>query len=125
MHDEPILIDIAIVLVSAFPLLFIGRKFRVPGVLSYIVTGIIIGPHALRWIRDPERIDAIAELGVALILFFIGLHVPLGRIRALGRTAFLGGPVQMALTTAGVTAACVAFGMTWQFGVFFGFLVAL
>jgi CPA2 family monovalent cation:H+ antiporter-2 len=119
------MVDVAIILLAAFPLLFIGRRFRVPEVLSYIVTGIVIGPHALGFIKDPERVDTIAELGVALILFFIGLHVPLARLRALGRTAFLSGPVQMGLTALGVALITVAIGRDFRAGMFYGLLVAL
>lgn len=125
MHDESLLIDIAIILLAAFPLLFLGRRFRIPEVLSYIVAGIVIGPHALGLIRDAERIDVIAELGVALILFFIGLHVPLGRLKALGRTAFVGGPVQMGLTTLLGAGAAAAFGAPLRLAIFYGILVSL
>lgn len=126
MHEEQtILIDVAIILMAAFPLLFLGRWFRIPEVLSFIVAGIVIGPHALAWIDDAERIEVIAELGVALILFFIGLHVPLGRLRALGRTAFLGGPLQMGLTILLVTGIAIAFGESTQLAIFYGVLVAL
>ena len=125
MHDQPLLFDIAIVLVAAFPLLFLGRRFRIPGVLSYIVTGIIIGPHALRLIGDAARIELIAELGVALILFFIGLHVPLRNLGTLGRTAFVGGPLQLALTTLVVASIAIALGAELRLAVFYGFLVAL
>jgi CPA2 family monovalent cation:H+ antiporter-2 len=125
VHDEPLLFDVAIILLAAFPLLFLGRRFRVPEVLSYIVAGIIIGPHALGFIRDAERVETIAELGVALILFFIGLHVPLARLRALGRTAFLSGPVQMGLTALGVAVVTVAIGRDFRAGIFYGLLVAL
>ena len=125
VHDEPLLFDVAIILLAAFPLLFVGRLFRVPEVLSYIVAGIIIGPYALGFIRDTDRIETIAELGVALILFFIGLHVPLARLRALGRTAFLSGPVQMILTAAGVAVVTVAIGRELRVGIFYGLLVAL
>ena len=126
MHEEQtILIDVAIILMAAFPLLFLGRWFRIPEVLSFIVAGIVIGPHALGWIDDAERIEVIAELGVALILFFIGLHVPLGRLRALGRTAFLGGPLQMGLTILLVTGIAIAFGESTQLAIFYGVLVAL
>jgi CPA2 family monovalent cation:H+ antiporter-2 len=125
MHDEPLLIDIAIILISAFPLLFLVRRFRVPEVLCYLGAGVVIGPHALGWIRDPQRIETIAELGVALILFFIGLHVPLGRLKALGRTTFVSGPVQMALT-AGVAAVVASwFGLPFRLGLFYGLLIAL
>jgi CPA2 family monovalent cation:H+ antiporter-2 len=125
VHEEPLLFDVAIILLAAFPLLFLGRRFKVPEVLSYIVAGIIIGPHALRFIRDAERVETIAELGVALILFFIGLHVPLARIRALGRTAFLAGPVQMGLTALAVAGVTVATGRDLRVGIFYGLLVAL
>lgn len=125
MHDEPLLVDVAIILLAAFPLLFLGRRFRVPEVLSYIVAGVLIGPHALRMIDDAERIETIAELGVALILFFIGLHVPIGRIKALGRTVFLSGPVQLALTSLATAAVAVAFGTPFRLALFYGFLVAL
>jgi len=125
VHDEPLLFDVAIILLAAFPLLFLGRRFRVPEVLSYIVAGIIIGPHALGFIKKAERVDTIAELGVALILFFIGLHVPLARLRALGRTAFLSGPLQMGLTALGVALVTVAIGRDFRAGMFYGLLVAL
>lgn len=126
VHEEQtILIDVAIILVAAFPLLFLGRWFRIPEVLSFIVAGIVIGPHALGFIDDAERIELIAELGVALILFFIGLHVPLGRLKALGRTAFLGGPLQMGLTILLVTGAAVALGEKLPLAIFYGVLVAL
>jgi CPA2 family monovalent cation:H+ antiporter-2 len=125
MRDDPLFIDVAIILLAAFPLLFVGRRFRVPEVLSYLVAGVIIGPHALGLIRDPRRVETIAELGVALILFFIGLHVPLARLRALGRTAFLSGPVQMAVTSLTVAGVTVLLGQTFRLGLFYGLLVAL
>jgi monovalent cation:H+ antiporter-2, CPA2 family len=125
MHDDPLLFDAAIILAAAFPLLFLGRKIRVPAVLSYILAGIIIGPHALGLIEDAQRVETIAELGVALILFFIGLHVPLARLKALGRTAFLSGPLQMGLTTLAVAAITVLFGGELKLGIFYGLLAAL
>ncbi|HEX2123154.1 MAG TPA: cation:proton antiporter, partial [Thermoanaerobaculia bacterium] len=125
MPDAPLLVDVAIILLAAFPLLFLGRKMRVPEVLSYIVAGMIIGPHALAFVRDAHRVEAIAELGVALILFFIGLHVPIARLKALGRTAFLSGPVQMALTSLAVAGVTVALGGSFRLGLFYGMLVTL
>ncbi len=125
MHGQSLFIDVAIILVAAFPLLFLGRRFGVPEVLSFIVAGIVIGPHAVGLIADADRIEAIAEVGVALILFFIGLHVPLGRLKALGRTAFLGGPLQMGLTIALTAAIALAFGIAPRLAIFYGVLVAL
>ena len=125
MHDAPLMVDVAIILLASLPLLFLGRRFKVPVVLSYILAGVIIGPHALGFIRDAERVEVIAELGVALILFFIGIHVPLARLKALGRTAFLSGPLQMGLTTLVVAGITVALGGTFRMGLFYGALVTL
>jgi CPA2 family monovalent cation:H+ antiporter-2 len=125
MHDAPLLVDVAIILIASFPLLFLGRRFGIPEVLSFLVAGVIIGPHALAFVRDAERVETIAELGVALILFFIGLHVPLARLRTLGRTAFLSGPVQMALTTIAIAAITVLLGGSMRIGLFYGVLATL
>ncbi len=125
MEERLLLVDVAIILASAFPLLFLGRWLRVPVVISYLVTGIVIGPHALGWIRDAHRVEAIAEIGVALILFFIGLHVPLAKLRTFGRTTFISGTLQMALTLAAGVAFSVPFGAELRSAIFYSLMVAL
>jgi monovalent cation:H+ antiporter-2, CPA2 family len=125
MEERLLLVDVAIILGAAFPLLFIGRKWRVPEVISYLLTGIVIGPHALGWIKDAHRVEAIAEIGVALILFFIGLHVPIAKLRTLGRTTFVAGGLQMGLTVAVVVAMAVAIGLDPVRATFYGLMVAL
>jgi monovalent cation:H+ antiporter-2, CPA2 family len=100
MGKGHLLTDVAIILGAAFPILFLARRVRLPEVIAFLLTGVIIGPHALGFIRDAHEVEAIAEVGVALILFFIGLHVPLARLRALGRTTFVSGALQMFGTVA-------------------------
>src|SRR5688572_29464488 len=125
MEERLLLVDVAIILAAAFPLLFLGRWLRVPEVISYLVTGVVIGPHALAWIRDAHRVEAIAEIGVALILFFIGLHVPLAKLRSFGRTTFISGTLQMAFTVAAGLAISMVFGIDAPAAIFFGLMVAL
>lgn len=124
MHTH-LLTDIAIILCAAFPVLFIGRRLRMPEVISYLLTGVVIGPHALRLIDDTQNVQAIAEVGVALILFFIGLHVPLEKLRALGRTALVAGTLQMLFTVAGAVLIAVPLGLGWQRASFYGLMIAL
>jgi monovalent cation:H+ antiporter-2, CPA2 family len=125
VHEQRFLIDVAIILGAAFPMMIIGRLLRIPELISYLVTGILIGPHALRLIRDANQVEAIAEIGVALILFFIGLHVPLARLRSLGKTTFVSGSAQMGFTVLAV----VLVGFLLQLGlrpsIFYGLLIAL
>ncbi len=115
----------AIILAAAFPVLIAGRLLRLPEVISYLVTGVVIGPHALGLIRQTERVEAIAEIGVALILFFIGLHVPLARLRALGRVTFISGSLQMIFTVVAIAFIAVATGADMRRATFYGLLVAL
>lgn len=125
MHDQRFLIDVAIVLGVAFPVLVLGRFLRIPELISYLLAGIAIGPHALRLIRDAAQVEAIAEVGVALILFFIGLHVPLQKLRTLGKTTFVSGSLQMAFTVAAVATVGMLLGLEWRLATFCGLLVAL
>src|SRR6266536_1016390 len=121
----PLLFDVAIILAAAFPLLFLGKRFRVPEVIAYLVTGIVIGPHALGWIRDTRQVEVIAELGVALILFFSGLHLPFDKLRTLGKTTLVSGSLQMGLTVLLVVLVGMPFGSDPRRTAFYGILVAL
>ncbi len=125
MQEQHLLVDVAIILGASFPLLFLGRRFRVPEVISYLLTGVLIGPHALGWIRDTEQVESIAEIGVALILFFIGLHVPLEKLRTLGRTAFVSGSLQMILTVLVVVLMAVPLAIDIRRASFYGLMIAL
>lgn len=126
MEESPhILVDVTIILAAALPLLFLAKRLRLPAVVAYLITGMIIGPHALELVRDPKQIETIAQLGVALILFFVGLEVPVGKLRALGGSSVLSGTIQMSLTALIVVGADLAWGMELRTSIFYGLLVAL
>jgi len=120
-----LLADVAIILAAAFPLLFLGKKLRVPEVIAYLATGILIGPHALGWVRDTHSVELIAELGVALILFFVGLHLPFEKLKNLGKTTLVSGSLQMGLTVLLVVLVGMPFGADVRRTAFYGLLIAL
>ena len=124
MHG-PLIVDVAIILAAAFPLLFLGKRLRIPEVICYLVTGILVGPHALAWIKDIGRVENIAELGVALILFFVGLHVPFDKLKTLGKATLVSGSLQLGLTVALLTAIGVVTGAGAHRSAFYGMLIAL
>jgi CPA2 family monovalent cation:H+ antiporter-2 len=125
MHGGGLLADVAIILAAAFPLLFLGKLLRIPEVIAYLVTGILIGPYALAWIRDTHQVEQIAELGVALILFFVGLHTPFDKLRALGKKTLLSGTLQLALTVLLVILVGLLLGADSRRAAFAGILIAL
>jgi CPA2 family monovalent cation:H+ antiporter-2 len=117
--------DLIVVLAASFPVLWICRRLKLPQIVGFLVTGVALGPHALGWVREASRVEAVAEFGVALILFFVGLEFPIRRLRALGKTSLLGGALQMALTTAAAGGAALAFGSAPNVALFLGLLVSV
>src|SRR5262245_14587359 len=82
--------------VLAIPLF---RKLRLSSILGYLAAGVVIGPWGLRVIQDTEGVMHIAELGVVLLLFVIGLELQPSRLRAMRRAIFGLGLAQVLITT--------------------------
>jgi CPA2 family monovalent cation:H+ antiporter-2 len=107
----------------AIVLLF--HRLRLPVVIGFIVTGVLIGPGGFGLIRDSALVNTMAEIGVVLLLFTVGLEFSVADLRALGRRAAVAGILQVVLTTAVVAAALVAAGVHPAAATFFGMLVSV
>ncbi len=93
--------DIALILVAAFLGGVIAQRLGLPLILGYIMAGVIVGPNTGGpTVGDVHEIELLAEIGVALLLFAIGLHFPLSELRPVRRIALIGTPIQMLLTLA-------------------------
>lgn len=107
MTPYAVLDDLALVLVGAAAMLFVSRPLRIPPILGYMVVGLILGPLT-GVLQVTESLDLFAELGVALLLFIVGLELNVAKIRAFGTVAAVAGTFQVAITFglgAGVAAA--------------------
>jgi monovalent cation:H+ antiporter-2, CPA2 family len=113
------------VLAAAVAVVLVCARLRIPSVVGFLLTGILIGPSGLRLVHDPERVEVFAELGVVLLLFSIGLEFSLERLKQIRRFFFVGGSLQAALTLAGVVLLARLAGFDLPRAVFFGFLVVL
>jgi len=91
MHSANFLQDLAVVMMVAGLVTVLFRRFRQPVVLGYIIAGVIIGPHTPPFplIRDEGTIHTLAELGVILLMFSLGLEFSLKKLRKVGGTAFI------------------------------------
>jgi CPA2 family monovalent cation:H+ antiporter-2 len=90
-----------------------------------MITGVLIGPYGLGLIRNTEGIELMAEIGVALLLFTIGLEFSLRRLLEMKRLVLLGGSLQVVLSVLFVTAIAYGLGRSVRQSIFFGFLFAL
>ncbi|HEY7821172.1 MAG TPA: cation:proton antiporter, partial [Vicinamibacteria bacterium] len=89
--------DLGIILFSATAVVLIGRVVRLPSIVSYLLAGLVLGP-GLGVIPESEAIDVIAEAGIVLLLFLVGLELSVEKIAKVGRVAVGAGLARMAVT---------------------------
>ncbi len=124
-HDMPLLTDLLVILVSAVPIAFVFQRLRQPVIVGFMITGILIGPYGLGFIRRLDDIEVLAEIGVVLLLFTIGLEFSMRRIIDLKRFVSIGGSAQVAATVVAAAAVTAALGLPLNQAIFVGFLIAL
>ena len=120
-----ILEELIILLAAAVLIIFISHKIKIPPVVGFLLTGILIGPGGFSLVRDTETIDALAEIGVVMLLFMIGLEFTLERLKRIQRNFWLGGGLQVLLTTIVSASLLVVLKVAVKEAVFYGFLVSL
>jgi monovalent cation:H+ antiporter-2, CPA2 family len=125
MHTPPLFADLLIILLVSVPVAFLCLRLKLPLLVGFMLTGILIGPYALGLIKELEAIEILAEIGVILLLFTIGIEFSIRRLREMKRLVLLGGSLQVGITVIATAAIAVLFGREFNQAVFFGFLVAL
>ena len=120
-----ILRDIVIIFALSTLVNLVFNRFKLPTVLGYLLTGIIAGPHLLSLVSDSHRIDLIAEVGVVLLLFTIGMEFSLQHLLKIRKRVFVGGFIQVTITALVFLSVLYFSGMEWKSGIYFGFLAAL
>jgi CPA2 family monovalent cation:H+ antiporter-2 len=120
-----ILSDVALCLGAALGVVLLFRRFNLPSVAGFLLAGMLIGPSGLGLIGEPAEVQDVAELGIVLLLFAIGLDVSLRRIVGYGRFLLGAGAVQLGLTALAGGAFLAARGTPWSAAALLGFAVAL
>jgi Kef-type K+ transport system membrane component KefB/Trk K+ transport system NAD-binding subunit len=92
-------LEIAVILIIATVLGFLGRKLKQPLLIMFLATGILVGPAMLGLIEDYEKIELLANIGIALLLFIVGLKLDLKLIKSTGPVALATGVGQIAFTS--------------------------
>lgn len=105
------LLDVLILLVTAMVLGGLCERFRQSAILGYLLAGTLLGPNALDLMPNHAAVATIAELGVALLLFTIGLEFSWRRLRRIGAIGLGGGTLQVVVTGALTAWICVALGL--------------
>jgi monovalent cation:H+ antiporter-2, CPA2 family len=116
MDGHTFLVNLGIALIAAFVGGLAARLMRLPVLIGYLLAGIAIGPYTPGMVANREAVEPVAELGVAFLMFAVGVHFSLKELRALWRTAVFGGGLQIL----GTTLLGIGVGMSLGWGVYGG-----
>ena len=126
MHQLDPIVTIAILLAAALVGGMIAHRLRQPVILGYLVIGIAVGPHSLGLVSDLELIETVAAIGVALLMFTLGLEISIAQLREVGKVGMWGGITQIAATIAvGLMVGVLLFGWHLSQAILFGLIISL
>lgn len=117
--------ELAILVVAGAVIAYVCYRLGLVPIVGFLISGVLIGPHCLRFVTDRELVDAAAEVGVILLLFTIGIEFSLEKLARIKNLIFGGGGLQVGLATLVTCGVLGFFGVPWKAGLFTGFLVAL
>ena len=117
--------DIIIIFSVAIGVNLLFNKLKLPTVVGYLLTGMIIGPHLLSLVKEKHEIEVLAEIGVAMLLFTIGMEFSLKHLYRIRRIVFFGGLLQVTLTAVAFYFISLGYDLNWKAALFIGFLTAL
>ena len=123
MHDS--LTDIAIIILVALAAGLVSERLRQPPVLGFILAGVLLGPSAFALVQDREQIEILAEMGVLMLLFLVGIEMPTTSFRRVWKTALSAAIGQVAISLTLTTIIAFLFSIPLATAIVFGFIVTL
>jgi monovalent cation:H+ antiporter-2, CPA2 family len=124
-HDMPLVTTLAAAFAAAWVLGIVAQRLRVSPIVGYLLAGVVIGPHTPGFTGDLQLASQLAEIGVVLLMFGVGLHFHLGDLRAVAGIAVPGALVQSSVATLLGLGIGLAFGWPVASGLVLGMALAV
>ena len=125
MHDLAVLRHLALIVGLAIPVAALAHRLRAPTLVGFLLVGVAIGPHGAAFIPEPDAVAALAEIGVVLLLFEIGLELSLSQVLGWGASILVAGGLQVLGVVVLAAAAGPVLGLPVGQSLFYGALAAL
>ncbi|MGH7662988.1 MAG: cation:proton antiporter [Gemmatimonadaceae bacterium] len=119
LRDILVLFGLSVAVVVAF------HRFGVPPIVGFLITGVLCGPYGFGLIQGVHEVEQLAELGVVLLLFTVGIEFSVQHLIRLRTLLLVGGSLQVGLTLVATLLIAHAFGVPWRIATFLGMLVTL
>ena len=124
MTDAGLITDLAIALLGALLGALIAVRLRQSVILGYILAGIVIGPFTPGFVGDAQTVEALAEIGIILLMFAIGVQFSLRELVEAGKVALIGSTAQVLMTIGVGYLVGIALGWQWLEALFFGAVIS-
>ncbi|MBU1014710.1 MAG: monovalent cation:proton antiporter-2 (CPA2) family protein [Bacteroidetes bacterium] len=121
----PLLQDILILLGFSVVIVFVLQRLKLPSIIGFLLTGVIIGPYGLSLVEAVEQVEILSEIGIILLLFVIGMELSIKQLVSIKKTVFVGGFLQVGITVLAAGLIYYVLGHSWNESVFIGFLFSL
>lgn len=125
MENIPILKDLVILMAVSVPVTILFHRIGLPAIIGFLITGIIIGPYGAGFVTKIAAVELLAQIGVVLLLFVVGIEFSMTKMFRLKREGILGGGLQVAMTCIIGFAVAKLFGQPASQSVVIGFIIAL
>ncbi len=125
MSEPGLLPDLLILFALSVAAALAFHRLRLPPIVGFLITGVISGPYGFGLIRNIADVESLAEIGVILLLFTVGLEFSLQHLARLRRFLFIGGALQVGVTISATAALARFLSVAWPVAIFLGMLVAL
>ncbi|MBL8017621.1 MAG: cation:proton antiporter [Ignavibacteria bacterium] len=117
--------DIVIILFAAVVIIVICSRLKIPSVVGFLLTGIIIGPYTTGLIKNTHDIELLAEIGIVLMMFIIGIEFSIKKLNRIKNLILFAGGGQVVFTIIAVAAIALLFDLNFAQSLFFGFIISL
>src|SRR5436190_8977629 len=125
MHSVDLILTLSAGLIGALTLGYITHRLGWSPIVGYLLAGVLLGPHTPGFVADRHLANQLAEIGVILLMFGVGLHFRLKDLMAVKTIATAGSVVQGAIATLLGALICVALGWSWPAGIVFGLALSV
>jgi monovalent cation:H+ antiporter-2, CPA2 family len=125
VHEIPLITTIALALSVALLFGLLAKRIGLSPIVGYLIAGVVIGPYTPGVVGDAQIASQLAEIGVILLMFSVGLHFSLKDLLAVRSIAIPGALVQSTAATLACMGLAVAVGWTWQNGLLLGIAVSV
>lgn len=121
----PVLLELTVLFALCVAVAAALHRLRLPPVVAFLLTGAFVGPHSLGLVKHEEVVVELAEVGVVVLLFTVGIEISVGQLVRLRRAIAIGGSMQIGITVVLGAAVAMVLGLPWNQAVFLGFLLSL